>query len=334
MRAYSISITNQTTGELFVPPSLKGLNTGASYSSLLNGQSLAGALNVELDLPISTYAQPAGGGFIEISGVSVQEISQAYNLNGFNISVYGGMQPGLPLATADFNQGQYGLLVQGSIYQAYGNLIGTQQTLDFQLLPPMGTNDAPVNISFNWPTGVPLSTAIQQTLATAFPKFSVVINISPKLVLPQAQTGYHGTLTQFAQYIKTMTKALLGGTYRGVDIAVQGARIVVDDGTVAPTPKMINFYDLIGQPTWLDDATIQFKAPMRADINPFDAITFPTTVVTTGFNAPSPFTNSKATFQGMFSVQNIRHVGDFRQAAAESWVTVIDCVTTPVPVAA
>lgn len=331
MRAYSLVITNAKTGELYVPPSLKGLTTGASYTSLLNGQSLAGALNVEFDLPIYTYAQPGGNSFIEISGISVQEISQANNLNGFNISVYGGMQAGLPLATADFKQGQYGLLLQGSIFQAYGNWIGTEQTLDLNLLPPTGTIDAPVNIVFNWIQGTSLSTAIQQSLTTAFPNFTApIINISPKLVLPQSQQGYHGTLTQFAQYLKAMTKGVLGGSYRGVDIVVQGGKIIVDDGTVTRAQKKINFYDLIGQPTWLDDATIQFKCPMRADINPFDDISFPVTQVTTGFNAPSPFTNQTTTFQGTFTVLEVRHVGNFRQASADSWCTVINCVTTPV----
>lgn len=331
MRAYQIAITNAKTNKLFVPQSLAGLNTGFSYSSLLNGQSLAGALNIEVDIPVYTYAQPGGNAFIEISGVSLLEISQASNLNGMNISVYGGMQPGLPLATADFNQGQYGLLVQGTIFQAYGNWIGTQQTLDLNLFPPTGTNDNPVNITVNWLKGTQLSQAIQQTLATAFPPpFQIIVNISPKLVLPQTQPGYHGTLTQFAQYIKTMTKALLGGSYMGVDIAVQGKKIIVDDGTKTQTAKLINFYDLIGQPTWIDDATIQFKTPMRADINPFDAITFPPAIVTTGFNAPSPFTNANATFHGTFIVQDIRHVGNFRQSSSDDWCTIINCNTTPI----
>lgn len=332
MRAYSISITDPKSGKLWVPPSMAGLNTGVSYSSLVDGKINPNALNVELDLQVAPYAQPAGGSFIEISGIPVQEISQAYNLNGFNIAVSGGMQPGLPLATADFDQGQYGLLVQGSIYQAYGNWIGTSQTLDFQLQPPMGTNAAPVNLTFNWNAGQPLSQALTQALQTAYPApaFQVQVNISPKLILPQSQAGYHYTLDQFAQYILKMSKALLGGTYQGVNISVQGQKIMVDDGTVQSAPKMINFYDLVGQPTWLDDATIQFKCPMRADINPFDFIKFPPTLVTTGFNAPSPFTNSKATFQGTFQTQTIRHVGNSRQADASSWCTVIECVTNPV----
>lgn len=331
MRAYSISITDPNSGQLWVPPSLSGIDTGASYSSLLNGVTNAGALNVEMDLQVTNYADYGGASFIEISGVSIQEISQASNLNGFNISVYGGMQPGLPLATADFNQGQYGLLLQAQIYQAYGNWIGTQQTLDLNLQPATGTNAKPVNLTFNWKSGTPLSQALQQSLSTAYPKLTPTININPNIVLPQDQVGYHYTLNQFAQYIKKMSKAVIGGTYGGVNISVQGAKIVVDDGTVPPTPKMINFYDLIGQPTWLTDGSIQFKTPMRADINVADQIQFPATVVTTGLNAPSPSTNAKATFQGTFSVSSVRHVGNYRQAGADSWVTVIDCFTTPVP---
>jgi hypothetical protein len=330
MRAYAISITDPMSGKLWVPPSLASINTGFSYASMLNGKPLDGALNVEMDIQVATYAQPAGGSFIEISGVSVQEISQAYNLNGFNIAVYGGMQAGLPLATADYNQKQYGLLVQGSIYQAYGNWIGTQQTLDLSLQPPMGTNSAPVNLTFDWASGVKLSDALTSTFTAAYPNFTPTINISSNLVLPQRQVGYHYTLNQFAQYVKKMSAAIIGGSYTGVNIAVQGAKILVDDGTVPATPKMINFYDLIGQPTWLDDATIQFKCPMRADLNQLDYIQFPAAAVISGVNAPSPFTNAKATFQGQFQVSNIRHVGNFRQPDADSWCSVIDCFTNPV----
>jgi hypothetical protein len=281
-----------------------------------------------MDIQVAPFAQPAGGSFIEISGVSLAEISQAANLNGFSISVSGGMVAGLPLATADFQQGQYGVLVSGSIYQAYGNWIGVQQTLDLQLQPPVGTNAKPANFTFNWKAGTPLSQALQQTFSTALPNLTPTINISSSLVLPQDQVGYHYTLGQFAQYLKRMSRGLMGGSYKGVNVAVQGSKILVDDGTVTPTPKMINFYDLIGQPTWLDDATIQFKTPMRADLQQFDGITFPPTLVTAGFNAPGPFTNSKLTFQGTFQVQTLRHVGNFRQRGADSWVTVVDCTAT------
>jgi len=64
-------------------------------------------------------------------------------------------------------------------------------------------------------------------------------------------------------------------------------------------------------------------------VNIMDKIVFP---------KGSPITNSPATFgqnrnnlafQGVFQILNIRHVGNSRQADANSWCSIVDC-TIPV----
>jgi hypothetical protein len=175
MRYFAIKLVSPA-GKLWVPPSLGGMQLdggigGASYSSYTNGQSLPGAWNVELDIPVIDAATSQGFATARVWGISLAEIAQANNLAGnlsqnqppFNIAVYGGMQKGLPLA----NPAQAGLLTQGTVYQCFGNWIDTDQTLDFVIMPGqpstssniggIGTLANPKNISWNWPANQPMA---------------------------------------------------------------------------------------------------------------------------------------------------------------------------------
>ena len=190
-RYYNIQISDNN-GNLVTPPGFDpSILGGASYTSWANGVPLTSAWDVELDLPSGAFAQPQeGGGYIRIWGISLQEIAQAKNLDNFNIKVYGGMKPGLPLATAAASQA--GLLIQGQIQQAFGNWIDTDQTLDFIIVPNAGNTNGtgspgqPVNLVLNWPKGTPLATALANTLKQAFPNASPAptINISANLIAP------------------------------------------------------------------------------------------------------------------------------------------------------
>src|SRR6185437_10790116 len=271
MRYYNIVISDATSGA-----------TLRTYTSFQNGQNLPGALNVEIDIIVSPYGTPAGNGLVRVWGVPLQDIGQASNFNGASIKVYGGMQKGLPLA----NPSQSGLLVQGSVFQAFGNWINTNQTLDLILAPPMGTPAAPANLSFNWPAGQSATTAMQNMLKTAFPGFQVSININPKLVQSFDEAGVYQTLTQFSQYIRQRTRAIINGgsstgTYQGVQVTVTGNKIVVADGTTKAAAKNVLFTDLIGQPTWYAPDQIQVTCVMRADISAQDYVTLPNTQTTT-----------------------------------------------------
>ena len=75
MRYYKIVITDPTSGSVITPPGFGGLLDGASYTSYVNGQTLPGAWDIELDITSSNFAEPLGGGAVTIWGISRQEIS-------------------------------------------------------------------------------------------------------------------------------------------------------------------------------------------------------------------------------------------------------------------
>jgi hypothetical protein len=298
------------------------------FTSLLgSGAPNPGALNVLLDVPAYFYAAPDGQASVQIWGIGLDQISQAANLNGRLCAVYAGMSKGLPLA----NPKQAGLIVQGTINQAFGNWINTDQTLDLILTPRVGSPNDPSNIVLNWPKGTQLSAAIQSALSTAFPNLTPKISISPNLVLSNDEWGFYPSLQEFAAYVKSVSKNIIGGTYPGVDIAISESTFVVSDASTPKTPTLLAFQDFIGQPTWIDPATIQFKMVMRADLALGDFVKFPPALATQSPSSASRFVNPKLTFQGVFLLTSVRHVGNFRQSDAASWVTVFEASTQPVP---
>lgn len=332
MRYYSIVLTDPTSGKLIAPKSLSGAFSNASYASVAaNGAPIPGAMNVELDVPVTAFATPMGSAFVRVWGVSLDEIGQASDLNGAAISVYAGMSKGLPLA----NPKQSGLIVAGYVFQAFGNWIGTDQTLDLVIVPNP-TKSAPPNIVLDWKKGTALGDALKTTLSTAYPGYAINVATSANLVLPNDEAGYYSTLEQLAAYVKEVSQSILGTTdYNGVDVVLKETSFDVFDGTTQTAPKALAFQDMIGQPTWIGASEVQAKFVMRADLNVGDYVKFPTSPVVSNAASVSPLVNEKLTFQGTFLVKNLRHVGNFRQADAASWVTVVDAASTkPVPAAA
>lgn len=339
MRYYSINIEG-------APPTFGVAGFGdATYTSFVGGQTLPAAWNVEMDIPVGPAASPMGGALVRVWGISIAEISQAADLVNKKIKIYGGMQRGLPLA----NPAQAGLLVQGYVFQAFGNWVGTDMTLDLIVQPGdppstptgggaatgggVGSYDRPINLSLNWKKGAPLGDGLKTALQTAFPGFTVNVNASSKLVFGADQPGYYQTLTQLGQWAKQFSKSIVKDAgYNGVDILVFGNEITVYDGmgsTASANAKQIDFIDLIGQPTWIEAPTIQIKCVMRADVKVGDKIKLPQSAVTNTAAAQSSLVpNQRMTFQGEFMVQQVRHLGTYRQPDAASWVTVINSSPT------
>ena len=316
MRYYNIVLTDT------------GGQTVRNYTSFVNGQSDPGALQVELDIPVAPFAMPMGDASVRIWGIPLSDIAQASNLNNLSIAVYGGMQKGLPLA----NPAQAGLLVRGYVFQAFGNWIGTDQTLDLVIKPgaPPTANSTtsapqPRNLVLQGKAGQALGPAIKNALTTAYPGYTVNANVSANLVRPNDVVGVYPDVISFARFIKQATRAIVGGTYPGVDIMIADKAITVYDGTQsAGSPTKIAFQDLIGQPTWIDAPNIQFKTVMRADLAIGGMVTLPQTVTTNSAQAQSSLLNQKAAFQGSFQIMQMRHVGSLRQPDAASWVSVFD----------
>lgn len=360
MRYYSITLTNPKTGELISmapgPPGSaatrffnaptaaltnafgalaaagprNGITQGAAatWSSVVAGpngsvQNDPGALLVELDVPASVADSPSGLAYISVWGVPLQNIWQGKDINGANIEVSAGFSAGLPLAKPQ----QAGVILRGTIQQAFGNWIGAEQNLCILAGPATGTNDEPLNFILNWKAGTTLASALATTFSVALPSMKQAINISPNLVLSYDAQGYYATLRQLAGYIKAASKSIIGGsTYPGVDLHCDGSRVVATDGTVTPPPIALEFNDLIGQPTWIESPVVQFKCPMRADLHMFDSVRFPPGIpFTTTAASLSQFRN-EMTFTGNFAIIQIRHVGHSRQPSAEAWVSVFDCV--------
>ena len=313
VRYYRVDLTTASGNPVF----LKSLNGQPLTSLAPDGTFNPGALQVELNIPVYPMHQAGAGTYVKVWGVSLADIQRQSDYNGLNIKIYGGMSAGLPLATPS----QSGLLVSGSVYQAYGNWIGTEQSIVFLILPPVGASDTPLNVPFTWTKGQSLAAAIRATLQVAVPTLTPSINISPNLVLGYTETGYYTNLQQFAQWINQRSQAIIGGAYQGVQISTKGNTIQVWDGTQAQSGTIqIQPWDLIGQPTWQDQANIVFQTTLRADIDLQSVIQLPPTIIQQTSSSQLRL-QDRTTFTGRFVVQGAQHYGNFRQPSADSWNT-------------
>lgn len=338
MRYYEISITDPATGAPVALASNGGKAVTPTFSSLnADGSFNPNALNVELNCPVTTFGAPAGGSggvgcFVQIWGVSIQDISQTQDLNNKAITIKAGMSKGLPLATQQAPES--GIIVQGYIYQAYGNWQGTAQTLTFDIRAGTGTVTNPKNISFNWLAGTSLQSALAATLGTAFPTYKQIFSISPNLIRPNTEPGVYPYLPLFASYLKDMTRGILNPNgdvtgYQGVEIVVRQNQILIMDASTQGTPKQINFNDMIGQATWIGPQQMQINVVMRGDLTIGDYIALPKgLLVTTTSGSASQF-RQQSTFKNIWLVNQMMHVGNFRDPNGESWITSIDAFQAP-----
>ena len=338
MRYYDIVIEGPSGG---AGAAASGTGSGSSsgggqlrYTSHPNGPSSPpdpGALQVEFDCFQLPQGLAEANSWVKIWGIPLSTIGSAANLNNRNISIKAGMGKGLPLA----NPQQAGQIVGGRIIQAFGNWIGTDMTLDLIMIPGFANateSPEPRNAVVDWKENTPLKEALDQTLQTAYPGLKRDIQISDQLKLPNRETGFYGTLPQLAQYVFNISRKIIGpANYPGVQIVPHGDTIYVRDGTQQSNVKQISFLDLIGQPTWIGVATIQATLVMRGDLKVFDIIKLPPGLLTTRSSSNSPFSTLKqqTAFQGQFSIQKIRHVGNFKQPDGRAWSTIIDCLTNP-----
>ena len=324
MRYYAISITNAQTG---APIAIGPFKTPPQFTSFVNGKTVPGALNVELDIPYAVNATPMGAAFVRIWGIGIQDVGFSANLNGARLRLSAGMAPGLPLA----NPKQAGLILDGIIQQAYGYWQGTEQHIDLVITAGgnVGSPSYQQNITFNWPANTGLSLAIEQALKVAFPSMALSININQNLVRSNTETAFFDSVDQFAQYLKTISQSTIKTTgYLGVQLSVTQTGFVVFDGTPSAeeTPIQISFFDMIGQPTWISFGTITAKFVMRKDIELGSLIQMPPSNYLSMSGSYSNLRN-QSQFTGRFRAILVRHVGNFRQKDANSWCTSIEAVT-------
>lgn len=337
MRFYNITLTNSATGAQVLPSSLGGL----PITSLLpNGNFNPAALNIDFELPVGNATVPGQNARLRIWGLSLADIQQATkalsvsptNPTPTNITVRAGMSKGLPLA----KPAQQGVIVSGSILQAWGNRTGTEQTLTLTFAPHAGSPRAPQNYQFAWPQGTPLPTAIQNTLQIVFPGKTIRMAISPNLVLPNTETGTYQSAYEFATYLYGISQKIANGSgtaavpYLGLHIAFNGDVITVFDGTQPPSspPKKIAFEDMIGQPVLNgsspNDVVVQFV--LRGDLDIGDVITLPPSLATQTQQSNLQLGNANAITTGDFTIMNMIHYGNFRQPTSDAWNTTVQCV--------
>jgi len=289
------------------------------------------ALNIELDATVND-ADSFKAAEVTIWGVSLETISQATQFNNQPFTMSVGMAPGLPLATAQSSE--YGKILDGYVYASWGNWVMTDMTLNFVVFPgqapnppaqPNAPNPPPKNIVLNWKKGQQLGQVLQQTLQTAYPGITANINISPQLVAPQDTIHFCGTLEELNKLLRPISHQIMVGqqNYPGVGLCMQQGEITVHDGTAPPGAHMIQFIDLVGQPTWIAPSTISVKVVMRGDLKQGDQFTLPPTPVISTFEAQQGL-NTPLTFQGTFTINSLRHVGNFRQPSGDAWVTIIE----------
>ncbi|MFM0279984.1 hypothetical protein P0D75_18395 [Paraburkholderia sediminicola] len=330
-RYYRIVVTDPSNGNVLVPnwqnapgfswvPPDPNLST---WTSLYSGGVVTNALannpnaqQIEFDIVVVSADLPYANPWVRVWGVGLAEIQQASQLNKMQIEVYGGFSAGLPLNDAS----QSGLLCRGLVLQAFGNWIGTAQSIDIFIVaggsspssnqttgnpssqsttPVPTTNEAPANIVYQAKQGQPMLQAIVQCLQNAFPQYSIVGAVDQGLVWNKSvTTGYHSTLRTFAQYIRQASLSIIGGyapnrtDYGGVGITLFDNTFTISDQTTTLGQKTISFIDLIGQPSWVGPGLIQVTTTMRAGISVNDVVLLQASPLTTVYDQQGGGTNT------------------------------------------
>ena len=316
MRYYKITLTpSAQTVTAFAPITYSTLNA--------DGSNNTAALRVDMDIYQTMFHQPAQNGLITIYGVPFADLNQSANFNLANVSIEVGMSQGLPFA----NPNQKGLIISGTILQAYGNFQGTDVRLN--LIVTANPPSSSAYIPFIW-TGS-LEAAIRNTLINVFNTTDDNIqgSLSPNLVTTEIQPAMFFSLTEMAKYVYEISKTFnLGPKYIGARITESNGVFYLFDGTdtVPPNTTNIQFTDIIGNLTWLDIGTIQAKLVMRNDIDVGSYITLPVSAPTTNVALKFGAGRGNINFSGVFLVTQVRHVGSSRQASADSWCTIVDAI--------
>ena len=334
MRYYDLIITPQNTASQ--DDKKQAVNTGVSTDSqnkkqepmvfsTLNkkGEHNPNGLMLEFDIPVAGFHDCAGNGnngYIRLHGIPISMIQQAANFQNAEIELYAGMSKGLPLV----NPEQRGLIVQGQAFQSFGNWQGENTHIEFVLMPLASQVG---NYTFQWKKGDKMIGMIEQVLKRNHPDYTVKSKIKDNLVLTNDESGAYSTISQFARYVFNTSRSIVTDQgYQGVTIIVQGKTIIVQDGSSQKKPKDIKYTDIIGQPTWLSIAEMQFKAVIRSDLFVGDFIKIPESVIKQSSRSMQTFKKNNTTFNGTFQISQIRHVGNSRQPDANSWCTIINCL--------
>lgn len=334
MRYYSINLMNtqgttmvQNPGTGLLVPDTTGA-AGDTWRSHPNGLFDLAALNIELDIPQKGYGAFQSNINLRIWGPGLRCISQANQLANYGINIYAGMLPPYNLNQSAIK----GLVAAGQVFQGFGNWEGVNQYLELVIANAGIYPDARVDLSFQWKQGQSLQAAIQSTLNRAWNKATYNFQIGNYSTTGTKPATY-STLEAFSSAIMQMTST---PNSPGVQIHAHGIApnviFHIFDYNTVNAPITLNFADFIGQPTWISAAEVSFATVMRGDLNLGSTVIFPPAIIspyaiiTPDAAFPgAPATNSLA-FIGTFSITEIHHFGNYRQADASAWRTQYTCV--------
>lgn len=293
-----------------------------------NGQMNAGALNVVFNLAISFYHNTAwGASYVQIQGLPLKLLSQAYDFKGKHIRIYGGM-------TKDYmvEKDNYGLLLNGIIASPHGNWSGTNQTLSFYFLPEVFDNKREITLYRE--KDQEFSKSIELALKSSYPEYKIVVDVSAKgdfkALLKHGNVAKN--LEDFARAVNEQSEVYKTNPIR---IYERNNTIFVSDKILGQTTQLKTI-DFIGQPVWTDNGNISSVLVMRPDIGVNDVIVFPKETSLYGKISP---TNDGANyyfnrgtdagirnnpiFQGRYVVISVQHLADYKSASPNDWATVI-----------
>ncbi|AMH00948.1 hypothetical protein AL485_18255 [Serratia liquefaciens] len=325
MRRYRLDIFDKNGN---IPKSQDGTPIGPFDTNDSPGRGL----HIEFDALITGYDVVNSGTVITIFGLPISMISQSVNLVGGRVILQAGFASGLPLA----NDTQYGPIIMGEIYNAYGNWVGTNQALSLVINPaPLPNTEAEKGITLVGREGDKLGDVLGNALKKAYPKFNVDVSISDEIVLSESPAAVYENLEELATVARSMSQAVIKDEgYLGIQISAQCSGIrVFDNYKVESAPiKGILSHELIGQPTWVDYQTVSFKCPLRKDLRNGDVVDLPINIVSgpasiLSVNSPQSLSSQRndVTFSGRFLISSVRHVGQYLTAdGSNAWVTIIE----------
>ncbi|EPT5086687.1 hypothetical protein ACVUCS_003632 [Salmonella enterica subsp. enterica] len=296
-----------------------------------------GSLHIEFDAYIAGQDTVNGGSMVTIYGLPATMLNQAVQLSGCHLYLYAGFSAGLPLA----NPAQQGLIISGQILNCYANWLGTNQTMNLIVNPSPLMNDEgqKKTIPFDGKKGEKLADVLRRSLKAAYTDYTIKINISDSLVLPEdAPAMPYPNIGQLATVIRDYSLGILNkAKYSGVRIVLQSKAISVFDNSTEPDGAIdILPQELIGQPTWIELNTISFKCPLRGDLHCGDVVHLPEnmtagSLLVQNTENSAAWIRNKINFSGNHRIISVRHIGQYlNKDGNNAWVTVFEAAGTGV----
>ncbi|WP_324028580.1 hypothetical protein GC087_14420 [Pantoea sp. JZ2] len=329
MRYYHLKITDPKTGK--PPVDAYGNPVGPFDTSNTPGRGL----HIEFDVMITGLDTVSSGTMLAIYGLPIDVLRQSVKLHGCQVSLIAGFTKGLPLA----DEHQQGEIINGDIYSAYANWVGTNQSLNLIINPAIRRldNGKPLRISDNGRKGEKLGDVLTRALSKIYTRKKIICTVSNNLILPEdCSLEYGSDVSSLAIAVRSLSIATMrDNNYLGVGITMQSDTIrIYDNASVSwGTPKAIQGYELIGQPTWSEPFVMTFKCPLRGDLRcgdviemPQGMISGPSSVLMMNTTPYSAVPKDNVIFSGEFLITSVRHIGAFLVADGDAWATVYEAI--------